>query len=67
MIRVRGRLHYSIFLLRKTAIMYHTIQNEELFQQARIQHKGTAILQAWSKPATQKVALTTVASIEKYK
>lgn len=39
---VREKLPYpfSIFLLRKIATMYNTIQNEELFQQARIQHRG---------------------------
>lgn len=44
MIRVRGKLHYSlsIFLQKKMAMMYHTIQNEELLQQARIQHKGNS-------------------------
>lgn len=44
MIRVRGKLYYSFFisLLRKMATMYHTIQNEELFQQGRIQHMGTS-------------------------
>lgn len=69
MIRVRRKLHYSIFisLLRKMATIATQYKMRSYFIKPGSSTREKLFYRLGSKLATQKVALTTVAGMEKYR